>query len=117
MTTQEVATRFHEYMQVGAFEKIFTELYSPDATSEEPPGSDWGKASGMNEIYEKGKKWNDSIEAMHGGSTAEPVVAGNYFTCYMTMDFTPKGGARTNMTEIGLYHVKDSKIISEQFYY
>ena len=117
MTTQEVATRFHEYMQVGAFEKIFTELYSPDATSEEAPGSDWGKASGMNEIYEKGKKWQETVEEMHGGSTAEPVVAGDYFTCYMTMDFTPKGGSRTNMTEIGLYRVKDGKIVSEQFYY
>jgi hypothetical protein len=117
MTTKDVAATFHEYMQQGAFEKIYNELFSADATSEEAPGSDWGKVKGMAEIYEKGKKWNDTIEAMHGGTTAEPVVAGNYFTSFMTMDFTPKGGSRTNMQEIGLYHVKDGKIISEQFFY
>jgi len=117
MTTKEVAAKFHEYMQQGAFDKIYSELYSPDASSAEAPGSDWTTAHGMAEIAEKGKKWNETIEAMHGGTTAEPVVAGDYFTCYMTMDFTPKGGERTTMEEIGLYRVKDGKIVSEQFFY
>ena len=117
MTTQEVANKFYEYMQQGAFDKIYSELYSPDATSEEAPGSDWGKASGMNEIHEKGKKWNETIEEMHGGTTGMPVVAGDYFTTFMTMDFTPKGAPRQNMEEIGLYKVKDGKIVSEQFFY
>lgn len=117
MTTKDVAAKFYEYMQQGAFDKIYTELYSEDATSEESPGSDWVKARGMKEIQEKGKKWNETIEEMYGGTTEKPVVAGEYFTCYMTMDFTPKGGQRTNMEEIGLYKVKDGKIVSEQFFY
>lgn len=117
MTIQEVANKFYEYMQVGAFDKIYTELYSEDATSEEAPGSDWGKANGLKEIYEKGKKWGENVEEMFGGTTAAPVVAGNYFNCYMTMDYTPKGGKRTSMEEIGLYKVKDGKIVSEQFFY
>lgn len=117
MTTKEVAGKFYDYMQQGAFEKIYNELFSQDATSDESPGSDWKKAHGMKEIYEKGEKWRDAVEAMHGGTTEKPVVAGNYFTCYMTMDFTPKGGPRTNMEEIGLYTVKDGKIVSEQFFY
>jgi hypothetical protein len=117
MTTKEVAAKFYEYMQQGAFEKIYAELFSPDATSEEAPGSDWPKVQGMAAIHEKGKKWAENVEAMYGGTTAEPVVAGNYFTSYMTMDFTPKGGERTNMEEIGFYVVKDGKIISEQFFY
>lgn len=117
MTTKEIAAKFHEYMQQGAFDKIYAELYSPSATSEEAPGSDWPKAEGMEAIHEKGKKWAETIEEMHGGTTAEPVVAGNYFTCYMTMDFTPKGGPRTSMEEIGFYTVKDGKIVSEQFFY
>jgi hypothetical protein len=117
MTTKEVAEKFHEYMNQGAFGKIYGELYSPDATSEEAPGSGWEKATGMAEIEEKGKKWNLTMEEIHGGTTEKPVVAGNYFTCYMTMDFTPKGGPRTNMEELGLYKVKDGKIVSEQFFY
>jgi hypothetical protein len=117
MSTQDVASKFYEYMQQGAFDKIYTELYSDDATSEETPESGWNKASGMKEIHEKGKKWNESIEAMHGGTTEKPLVAGDYFSCYMTMDFTPKGGERTKMEEIGMYKVKDGKIVSEQFFY
>lgn len=117
MSIQEVADQFYTYMQVAAYEKIYSELYSPDATSDETPGSDWEKAIGMEAIFEKGKKWNDIIEAIHGGTTEKPVIAGNYFSCLMTMDFTPKGGERTLLTEIGLYHVVDGKIVSEQFFY
>lgn len=117
MTTQEVATKFHQYMQEGAFDKIYNELYSHDATSEEVPGSEWAKANNINEIFEKGKKWNEGLEAMHGGTTDKPVVAGNYFVCRLTMDFTPKGGARTAMEELALYKVENGKIVSEQFFY
>lgn len=117
MTTQQVADKFYEYMQQGAFDKIYGELYSPHATSEETPGSDWPKANGMKEIEEKGKRWNDGMEAMHGGTTDKPIVAGNYFTSYMTMDFTPKGGSRTSMAELGVYKVENGKIVSEQFFY
>jgi hypothetical protein len=116
-TTNEVAIAFYDYMQQGAFEKIYTELFSENATSEEAPGSDWPKAVGMAEIHEKGKKWNETMEAMHGATTGEPIVGGNYFSCLMTMDFTAKGGDRMMMEEIGLYKVVDGKIVSEQFFY
>ena len=117
MTTQDVAAKFYEYMQQGAFDKIYAELFSEHATSEEAPGSDWGKANGMNEIREKGKKWNETVEEMFGGTTDKPIIAGDYFTSYMTMDFKPKGAERTTMKEIGLYRVKNGKIVSEQFFY
>lgn len=117
MTTQEVADKFYGYMQEGAFDKIYAELYSPDITSEETPGSDWKKATGMAELQEKGKRWAEEVREMHGGTTDKPVVAGEYFTCYMTLDFTSKKGERTLMKEIGLYRVKDGKVVSEQFFY
>ena len=118
MTTQEVADKFHEYMQTGDFEKIYSELYSEDCVSKEAPSNtDWQDAHGMAAIYEKGKKWNEGIEEMHGGTTEQPRVAGNYFTSFMTMDFTPKGGQRMSFGEIDFYEVRDGKIISEQFFY
>ncbi len=117
MTTQDVANKFHEYMQVGAFDKIYSELYSQDCLSKEAPGSPWPDVQGMDAIHEKGKKWNEGLEAMHGGTTEAPQIAGNYFSCFMTMDFTPKGGPRTNMEEIGMYGVRDGKIVSEEFFY
>ena len=117
MTTQDVAAKFYEYMQQGAFDKIYSELYSESATSEEPPGSDWGTANGMDEIREKGKKWAETVEEMYSGTTGEPVIAGDYFISYMTMDFKPKGKERSILEEIGLYRVKEGKIVSEQFFY
>ena len=117
MTTQEVASKFYAYMQQGAFDKIYAELFSENATSEETPGSDWKIAHGMQEIHEKGNKWREMTEEMYGGTTAEPVVAGTYFSCFMTMDYKPKGAERTNMEEIGVYKVENGKIISEQFFY
>lgn len=118
MTTQQVADKFYEYMQIGAFDKIYDELYSEDCVSKEAPGStDWQDAHGMAAIHEKGKKWNEGIQEMHGGTTEQPRVAGNYFTSYMTMDFTPKGGQRMSFGEIGFYEVRDGKIVSEQFFY
>ena len=117
MTTKEVAEKFYDYMTQGTFDKIFAELYSPEATSEETPGSGWGKANNLEEIHEKGKKWADNLETMYGGTTEKPVIAGNYFTCYMTMDFKPKDGERTQIEELGLYRVEDGKIVSEQFFY
>lgn len=117
MTTQQVADKFHEYMQQGAFDKIYGELYSPECTSEETPGSEWGKANGMKEIEQKGQQWNDGIQEMHGGTTDKPIVTGEYFSSRMTMDYTPKNGERVNMEELGVYRVKDGKIVSEQFFY
>jgi|KBSMisStaDraftv2_1062788.scaffolds.fasta_scaffold01691_2 hypothetical protein len=116
MKTEEIASKFYDYMQKNDYKKIYSELYSTEATSEEPPGSDWKKARGMKEIEEKGKKWNEIIESMHGGNCEKPVVAGDYFAVRMSMDFTPKGGERKKMNELGVYHVKDGKIVSEQFF-
>lgn len=117
MTIQQIADKFYDYMQVGAFDKIYEELYSKDAESKEAPGSPWPGVKGMDAIHEKGKKWNEGLQEMHGGTTAKPQVAGNYFSCFMTMDITPKGGERMNFEEIGMYQVKDGKIVSEQFFY
>lgn len=116
MSTEKVASRFYDLMQKHDYKQIYHDLYSPEATSEEPPGSDWQKAKGMKEIEEKGKKWNEMVESMHGGSCEKPVVAGDYFAVRMSMDFTPKGGERKKMNELGVYHVKNDKIVSEQFF-
>jgi hypothetical protein len=33
------------------------------------------------------------------------------------MDITPKGEARTQMIETGLYTVRDGKVVEERFFY
>ena len=117
MTTQEVASRFHELSEKGAYDTIQTELYHKDAKSIEPAGGPFVNVQGIDAIIEKGKKFNESIEAMHGGYSTAPVVAGNFFTLTMGMDVTFKGQPRMKFDEVAVYEVKEGKIIMEQFFF
>ena len=71
----------------------------------------------LDAILEKGRKFQEQLEAVHGGSVSDPVVAGDWFSCSMVIDATMKGRGRVEMKEICVYHVRDGKIASEQFFY
>ncbi len=118
MTTQQVADRFYELAQKGEWNKIYDELYGADAESIEPSSAiGLPTVKGMAEILKKGKAWEAGIEAMHGGYTRAPQVAGNYFACTMGFDATFKGTGRRQMDEVAIYEVKQGKIVKEQFFY
>ncbi len=120
MNTEAIAKRLVELCRVGKYDEAQTELYADDAVSIEPEGlppGALGNAHGMAEIREKGKKFGESIEAVHGSSIGDPVVAGNWFSLTMAMDVTMKGRGRFSMSEVCVYGVRDGKIVSEQFFY
>jgi ketosteroid isomerase-like protein len=118
MSTQEVAKRFYELAQQGAYDQIQNDLYHTDAESIEPQAANGlQSAKGIEQIREKGKKWNEMIEEMHGGYCNEPAVAGNHFTVTMGVEATMKGQGRVKMDEVAVYEVKDGKIVKEQFFY
>ena len=118
MTTTEVANRFNELAQTGKWETIQNDFFSDDAISIEPESSQgMQNAKGIKAIKEKGKKFGEMIEEMHGGYSNEPIVAGNHFAVAMGMDVTMKGHGRMKMDEIAVYEVKDGKITKEQFFY
>jgi len=118
MTTAEVANRLVEFCQKGDWEGAQKELFAEDAVSIEPhPTPDFPQETkGLKAIQEKGQKWASMVEESHGGSVSEPLIAGNTFALTMTMDITMKGQGRMQMTELCIYHVKDGKIVSEQFF-
>ena len=120
MNTQQVAERLVQLCREGNYEQAQEELYAPDAISIEmdglPPGA-LGNARGLDAIREKGRKWQESIETIHGGSVGDPVVAGDWFSLAMAIDATYKGMGRMNMQEICVYRVRDGKIVHEQFFY
>ncbi len=120
MTTQEVANRFMELAKQYQYDKIQDELYAPDCESIEPAKAaamGMANAKGLEAIKEKGKRFNETVEEMHGGFTGEPTVMGNHFSVPMGMDVTMKGAGRMNMEEIAVYEVTDGKISKEQFFY
>ena len=109
-----------ELSKEGKFDAIQDELYSSDCESIEPQsavGAGLTQAKGMEAIKAKGKKFNESVEEMHGGYTGEPIVAGNHFSVAMGMDATMKGMGRIKRDEICVYEVKDGKIVKEQFFF
>jgi len=118
MTTQEVADRFNELAQTGQWDVIQNDLFANNAVSIEPAHSPGLQSvEGMDAIREKGKKFGEMVEEMHGGYSNAPMVAGNHFAVAMGMDVTMKGMGRMKMDEIAVYEVKDGKIVKEQFFY
>ena len=117
-TTQEVANRFDELAKTGQWNQIQAELFAENAVSLEPQESPGLKsAQGLAAIREKGKKFEEMVEEMHGGYSTTPVVGGRFFSVAMGMDVTYKGMGRQKMDEIAVYEVKDGKIVKEQFFY
>jgi hypothetical protein len=118
MTTKEIAKRLKKLCDKGDFEGAHNELYAKDAVSIEPEaGGGFEKEThGLDAIIEKGKKWNSMVSEVHGIEVSEPVVAGNSFAVTMRIDSTMKDKKRMDMSELCVYHVKDGKIISEQFF-
>ena len=120
MPIESIAQRLVELCREGKFEQAQEELYARDAVSIEPEGlppGALGNAKGLPAIIEKGRQFQAAIEAVHGGSVSEPVVAGNWFSVALMFDATFKGRGRAKLEEICVYRVRDGKIVQEQFFY
>lgn len=118
MSTQEVANRLVEICRTGQYGAALNELYSPHAVSIEPEGSPGETvARGIDALKAKGKQWEESVEAVHSSEVSDPIVAGNFFACTMSLDITFKGMGRMPMDEVCVYEVQDGKVVSEQFFY
>ena len=114
MTTTDVANRFNGLASKGQWDQIQNELFADNAVSIEPANSPGLQTvSGLEAIRQKGKKFEEMVEEMHGGYSNAPQVAGNHFAVAMGMDVTMKGQGRMKMDEIAVYEVKDGKIVKE----
>ncbi|GLQ52480.1 SnoaL-like domain-containing protein [Dyella flava] len=120
MSTETVAKRLVTLCREGKYEEAQQELYSKDAISLEPQEmaeGPMGNARGLKAILEKGHQFMGSLEAIHKNEVSDPVVADGWFSVAMHLDATMKGRGRTDMREICVYHVKNDKIVQEQFFY
>jgi ketosteroid isomerase-like protein len=120
VNTLTIAKRLVELCREGKYEEAQNELYADDAVSIEMeglPAGALGNAKGLPAIREKGRRWQESVEAVHGGEVSDPLIAGSWFSVSMRVDVTYKGVGRVDMREIGLYRVRDGKIVHEQFFY
>ena len=117
MTTQQVAEKLIEFCRADNNLGAINELYADNIISKEMEGAPRGVITGKEEVLKKNQEWLESVVEFHGGTISEPQISGNFFSVVMDMDVTYKEYGRMYMTEIGVYEVKDGKIVSEQFFY
>lgn len=117
MTTKEVANRLVELCRKGQIQQAGKELYAENIVSVEPAFAPTPRAEGLKAVIEKGTRFAEMIEATHGSSISDPVVAGKSFSLGWNLDATMKGRGRVNLEEICVYQVEDGKIVMEQFFY
>ena len=116
--TKEVAEKLVNWFNQGEMMKCYQELYSPDIVSiETGDSSEMGEIKGMDAVQRKGEWWQNTFE-VHKTEASEPLVADKFFSVRFYMDTTHReSGKRTQESEIGVYEVKDGKIVKEQFFY
>ena len=95
-------------------------LYSGDAVSVEAqsmPGHD-RVAQGLEAI--KGKHaWWDANHEVTGGTVSDPMLHGDdrFAVIFDMQGRNKQSGEAFAMTEVGVYHVKDGRIVREEFFY
>jgi hypothetical protein len=68
-------------------------------------------------VHGKGEWWTANHD-VHSFETAGPYLNGDQFALRFKVDVTRKQtGERVHMDEVGLYTVKNDKIVEERFFY
>jgi len=121
MTTQEIANRYQELMNERKFLEIQDTFYAEDVVCQEmEKATAMGLAvitSGLEAIKAKGIARRATIETIPSYSCSQPLVAGDFFSVVLRQDITFKGRPRMTIEEIGVFQVKEGKVVKEQFFY
>jgi hypothetical protein len=97
----------------GRYE-INTRLWSPKLVCIEGGGMAW---HGIKNVEAKNKFWS-AANLVHGAAAEGPYVGSTGFAVKFKMDVEDKTtGRRTIMEEVGVYTVKNGKIVQEEFMY
>jgi len=115
-TTQEIAQDLVAMCKRGEFDASGETYWADDVRSLEPMEGEMAEIRGKAGVRAKGEWWSANHE-IHGVEVEGPYVHGDQFVVRFKMDVTPKGGARHTMDEVGLYTVKDGKVVEERFFY
>jgi ketosteroid isomerase-like protein len=117
MTNDEVAHAFTALLKKGDHAGAAKQFNHPDIVSLEAMGGPMERVMGVAAVEAKSKWWNEN-HTVHTASADGPFINGDKFMVLFDMDITTKAtGVREEMSEIGLYTVKDGKIVEEQFFY
>lgn len=119
MTTKEIGAQLVALCKQGKNLEAIERLYSPEIVSVEAcamPDTEQTQ-TGIEAIKSKNKWWVENHE-IQGGEVNGPFPHSDRFIVHFKFDVTPKqSGQRMTMEEMGLYTVKNGKIVKEEFFY
>jgi hypothetical protein len=116
-STEEVATKLVDYCRKGEWMKAVDEFYSKDIVSVEPHAMENMPAEmrGIDQVRGKTEWWEKNFE-VHSAKVTGPFVARDTFVVGFDIDVTEKASKkRMQMSEVGIYTVKDGKVAREEF--
>ncbi len=120
MTINEIANELVAGCREDRARQNLQKLYSQDAVSVE--AADMGgmgrETHGLAGIDGKHQWWDDN-HIVTGGKVDGPFLHGeDRFAVVFAMQGKTKADDKPfDMTEVGIYHVKDDKIVREEFFY
>jgi len=112
MNTQEVAKKTVELVRKQAWYEALDTLYADDVVSVEATTPE---TRGKEGVRGKIDWWVDAMQ-VHSFDASEPFVANDRFVVQYDADVTDKKSKeRRKMSEVGVYTVKNGKIVREEF--
>jgi hypothetical protein len=116
-TTAEVAAAFTAMLKANDHEGAAAKFNAPDIVSVEAMDGPMARIQGTAAVKAKAEWWYAN-HTVHSVTTEGPYVNGDQFTVRFRMDLTTNAtGVRSQGDEIGLYTVKNGKIVEEKFFY
>ena len=117
MTTEEVAKKVVELVRKQAWYDALDTLYDKDIVSVEARTQDGSspETRGKENVRGKIDWWVNAME-VHSFKAGEPFVAHDRFVVQYDADVTDKASKkRFQLSEVGVYTVKNGKIVREEF--
>jgi hypothetical protein len=117
MNTEEVARKVVELVRKQAWHEALNTLYDKEIVSVEARASDGESAEkrGIDQVRGKTDWWMQNMQ-IHSFTASEPFVAHDRFVIQYAADVTDKNSKnRMQLSEVGVYTVKNGKIVREEF--
>jgi SnoaL-like domain len=117
MTTAELAKVFTAMLKAGQHHDAAAQFNAPDIISLEAMEGPMARVQGTAAVKAKSDWWYGAHD-IHKTEATGPYVNGDQFAVIFDVDVTLKEtGQRTAMQEVGLYTVRNGKIVEEKFMY
>lgn len=119
MTLSEIANELVAGCREGRARANLAVLYAEDAVSVEAMDMGGGRETHGRAAIDGKHQWWDDNHTMTGGAVEGPFLHGDdrFAVIFSAEGISKADGKPFSMREVAVYHVKDGKIVREEFFY